>query len=193
MQKESIREVVNLKIFYCNCVERMAKNFNLQDNEKYCIFVTKDKRQAIILTMSYIEYLQVLTAKVVWNFLFLIVIFQLSILKMIKGEGLMTPRRLNIYIKHFSWNTKPKNKLETQRLSLELKTFKMYEIFICSERSFMAKSTFLNSNITLQNTRSLSLSNHIQWTLSHSTPPNSNISLIRTNPLSPWKSLNKLS
>ena len=102
MQKESIREVVNLKIFYCNCVERMAKNFNLQDNEKYCIFVTNDKRQAIILTMSYIEYLQVLTAKVVWNFLFLIVIFQLSILKMIKGEGLMTPRRLNIYIKHFS-------------------------------------------------------------------------------------------
>ena len=102
MQKESIREVVNLNIFYCNCVERMAKNFNLQDNEKYCIFVTKDKRQAIILTMSYIEYLQVLTAKVVWNFLFLIVIFQLSILKMIKGEGLMTPKRLNIYIKHFS-------------------------------------------------------------------------------------------
>ena len=33
----------------------------------------------------------------------------------------------------------------------------------------------------------------IQSTLSNSTPPNSNISLIRTNPLSPWKSLNKLS
>ena len=33
----------------------------------------------------------------------------------------------------------------------------------------------------------------IQWTLSSSTPPNSNISLIWTNPLSPWKSLNKLS
>ena len=54
----------------------MAKNFNLQDNEKFCIFVTKDKKQAIILTMSYIE-LQVLTAKVVWNFLSLIVIFKL--------------------------------------------------------------------------------------------------------------------
>ena len=171
----------------------MAKNFNLQDNEKFCIFVIRGKRQFIILTMSYVEYFQVLTAKVVWNFLFLIAIFQLSILKMIMGEGLMTPRRLNIYIKHFSWNTKPKNKLETQRLSLELKIFKMYEIFICSERSFMAKSTFLNSNISLQNTRSLSLSNHLQWTLSNSTPPNSNISLIRTNPLSPWKSLNKLS
>ena len=138
-----------------------GKKFQSPDDEKFCIFVTKDKRQAIILTMSYIEYLQVLTAKVVWNFLFLIVIFQLSILKMIKGEGLMTPRRLNIYIKHFSWNTKPKNKLETQRLSLELKTFKMSEIFICFERSFMTKSTFLNSNINLQNTRNLSLSNHI--------------------------------
>ena len=51
----------------------MAKNVNLQDNEKLCIFVTKDKRQSIILTMSYI----VLTAKSVWNFLFLIVIFKL--------------------------------------------------------------------------------------------------------------------
>ena len=73
----------------------MAKNFNLQDNEKFCIFVNKDKRQAIILIMSYIEYLQVLTAKAVWNFLFLIV-------KMIKGTELMTPRRFNIYIKPFS-------------------------------------------------------------------------------------------
>ena len=35
--------------------------------------MTKDKRQAIIFTMSYIEYLQVLTAKLVRNFLFLIV------------------------------------------------------------------------------------------------------------------------
>ena len=55
----------------------MAKNFNLQDDEKFCIFVTKDKRQAIILAMSYIKYLQVLTAKTVWNVLLLIVIFKL--------------------------------------------------------------------------------------------------------------------
>ena len=56
----------------------MAKNFTLQDDEKFCIFVTKDKRQAIILTMSYIiEYLLIVTAKLVWNFLFLIVIFKL--------------------------------------------------------------------------------------------------------------------
>ena len=55
----------------------MAKNFSLLDDEKFYIFVTKDKREAIILTMSYIEYLQVLTAKAVWNFLFLIVIFKL--------------------------------------------------------------------------------------------------------------------
>ena len=41
----------------------MAKNFNLQNNEKSCIFVTKDKRQAIILTMCYIEYLQVFDSK----------------------------------------------------------------------------------------------------------------------------------
>ena len=52
----------------------MAKKFNLQGNEKFCIFVTKDKRQAI---MSYIECLRVLTANAVWNFLFLIVIFKL--------------------------------------------------------------------------------------------------------------------
>ena len=55
----------------------MAKNSNLQADEKCYIFVTKDKRHAIILTISYIEYLQVLTAKAVWNFLFLIVIFKL--------------------------------------------------------------------------------------------------------------------
>ena len=59
-------------------VEKMKKKFNLQDNEKFCILVTKDKRQVIILTMSYIiAYLQVLTAKLVWDFLFLIVIFKL--------------------------------------------------------------------------------------------------------------------
>ena len=49
----------------------------LQHEEKFCLFATKDKRQAIILTMSYIDYLQVLTAKAVWNFLSLIVIFKL--------------------------------------------------------------------------------------------------------------------
>ena len=54
----------------------MAKNFNLQDDEKFCIFVTKGKRQAIILTISYIECLHILTAKALWN-LFLIVIFKL--------------------------------------------------------------------------------------------------------------------
>ena len=59
----------------------MAKNFNLQDAEKFCIFVTKDKKQAIILTMSYIEYLQVLTAKAVWNFLFLIISISYSNLR----------------------------------------------------------------------------------------------------------------
>ena len=36
----------------------MAKIFNLQDDEKFCIFVTYGKRQAIILTMYYIKYLQ---------------------------------------------------------------------------------------------------------------------------------------
>ena len=44
--------------------------------------------------MSYIENLQVLTAKAVWNFLFLTVIF-----KLIKDIGLMPPRRFNIYMK----------------------------------------------------------------------------------------------
>ena len=55
----------------------MAKNFNLQDEKNFYNFVTKDKRQTIILTISYIEYLHGLTAKVVWNLLFLIVIFKL--------------------------------------------------------------------------------------------------------------------
>ena len=55
----------------------MTQNFTLQDDENCYIFVTKDKRQTIILTMSYIENLQVLTAKAVWNFLSLIVIFKL--------------------------------------------------------------------------------------------------------------------
>ena len=55
----------------------MVKIFTLQGDENFCIFVTKDKRQTIILTMSYIKYLQVLTAKAVWNFLSLIVIFKL--------------------------------------------------------------------------------------------------------------------
>ena len=82
----------------------MTKNFNLQDNEKFFIFVTKDKRQAIILTL-YLKYLQALIAKAVWNFLFLIVIFKLLILTMIKGTGLMTPRRLNIFRKTHSLRT----------------------------------------------------------------------------------------
>ena len=35
----------------------MAKNFNLQDDEKFCIFATKDKGQALnsVLTMSYLN------------------------------------------------------------------------------------------------------------------------------------------
>ena len=41
----------------------MAKNFYLQDDENFCTFVIKDKRQAIILTMSYIEYLHVFDSK----------------------------------------------------------------------------------------------------------------------------------
>ena len=48
-----VKEVKDLKTFYCNyCVEKMPKNFTLQDDEKFCVFVTKDKRQAIILTSS---------------------------------------------------------------------------------------------------------------------------------------------
>ena len=101
-----MKEVKNLKTFHCNyCVEKMIKNFNLQDNEKFFIFVTKDKRQAIILTTLYLKYLQALIAKAVWNFLFLIVIFKLSILKMIKGTGLMTLRRFNIFRKTHSLRT----------------------------------------------------------------------------------------
>ena len=41
------------------------------DDEKCCIFVTKDKRNAIILTMSYIEYLQCFDSKSDLEFLIL--------------------------------------------------------------------------------------------------------------------------
>ena len=71
-----VKEAENLETFYCNCyVEKMAKKFHFQDDENFCIFVTKDKRQTII--SSYIAYLQVLIAKSFWNFLSLIVIFKL--------------------------------------------------------------------------------------------------------------------
>ena len=74
-----VKEFKNLETCYCNWyVEIKAKVFTLQGDENFCIFVTKDKRQTVIWTMSYIEYLQVLTAKAVWNFLSLIVIFKLS-------------------------------------------------------------------------------------------------------------------
>ena len=49
----------------------MAKNLNLPDDEKCCIFVTKDKREAIILTMFCIEYLQVFDSKSDLEFLIL--------------------------------------------------------------------------------------------------------------------------
>ena len=50
-----VKEVKNLETFYCNwCVEQITKNFTLPGDEKFCIFVTKEKRQTIILTMSYI-------------------------------------------------------------------------------------------------------------------------------------------
>ena len=49
----------------------MAKNFNLQDDETFCLFVTKGKRQAIILTMFYNEYLQAFDSKSDLEFLIL--------------------------------------------------------------------------------------------------------------------------
>ena len=76
----------------------MTKNFSLQDDEKFCIFGTKDKRQAIILTMCYIEYLQVFDSKSDLEFL----ILDCNILKIIKYIGFLTPRRFNIYIKSLS-------------------------------------------------------------------------------------------
>ena len=51
----------------------MTKNFNLQEDEKLCIFVTKDKKASYYFDNDF-EYLQVLVTKAVLNFLFLIVI-----------------------------------------------------------------------------------------------------------------------
>ena len=45
--------------------------------KKIVFLELKTKRQAIILTISYIEYLQVLITTAVGNFLYLIVIFKL--------------------------------------------------------------------------------------------------------------------
>ena len=61
---QKVKEVKNLKTFYCNqFVEKLEKTFNLQDDKKNLLFVTKDKRQGIILTISYIENLQVSGSK----------------------------------------------------------------------------------------------------------------------------------
>ena len=61
-----------------------GKKIQSSDDEKFYIFVTKGKRQAIILTMSCI---QVLTAKAGWNLLFLIVTFKLFYFKDSKGHS----------------------------------------------------------------------------------------------------------
>ena len=49
----------------------MPKNFNLQDDEKFCIFVTKDNRQAIILTMFSHRVLTGFDSKIGLEFLIL--------------------------------------------------------------------------------------------------------------------------
>ena len=49
----------------------MVKKTNLQNYEKFCIFVTIDKRQAIISTMSYIGYLHAFDSKSDSGFLIL--------------------------------------------------------------------------------------------------------------------------
>ena len=52
--------------------------FNLQDDERFCFFFAiQDKRQAIILAMSYIKYLQVFDSKSDLEYLFFIVLFKL--------------------------------------------------------------------------------------------------------------------
>ena len=48
-----------------------GEKFQSSDDEKFCIFVTKAKRQAIILTMSYIDYLQFFDSKSDLEFLVL--------------------------------------------------------------------------------------------------------------------------
>ena len=81
-----------------------------------------------------------------------------------KDTGLMTPNRFNIYVKPLSWNTQRKNKLElNEEIIARTKDIDqdVWNFFICSGRSFMAKTTFLQGNINLQNTPNLSLSNHI--------------------------------
>ena len=76
----------------------------------------------------------------------------------------MTPNRFNIYVKPLSWNSQRKNKLElNEEIIARTKDIDqdVWNFFICSGRSFMAKTTFLQGNINLQNTPNLSLSNHI--------------------------------
>ena len=63
----------------------------------------------------------------------------------------MTPRRFHIYIKRLSWNTQQKNKLELNaEIIARTKDIQDVWNFHLFRKSFMAKSTFLHSNINLQ-------------------------------------------
>ena len=74
----------------------------------------------------------------------------------------MTPRRFNIYIKPLSWTTQRKNKLELNaEIIARIKDIQDISNFHSFRKVFYAKSTFLHSNINLQNTQDISLSNHI--------------------------------
>ena len=85
----------------------MTKNFNLQEDEKLCIFVTKDKKGRYCFDNALLRVFTGFDNKRGFEFLILD-----CILKIIKEIGSMTPRRFKIYLKPLSWNTQPKNKLK---------------------------------------------------------------------------------
>ena len=85
----------------------MTKNFNLQEDEKLCIFVTKDKKASYYFDNDLHRVFTGFDNKSGFEFLILD-----YILKIIKEIGSMTPRRFKIYLKPLSWNTQPKNKLK---------------------------------------------------------------------------------
>ena len=74
----------------------------------------------------------------------------------------MTPRRFNIYIKPLWWNTQHKDKLELHA-DIIARTKDIQDVwnFHLLREVFKAKSTFLHSNVNLQNARNLNFSNHI--------------------------------
>ena len=136
----------------------MTKNFNLQEDEKLCIFVTKDKKASYYFDNDLHRVFTGFDNKSGFEFLILD-----CILKIIKEIGSMTPRRFKIYLKPLSWNTQPKNKLKVNaEIIAQTKDIQdVWNFHLFVQEGLVWLKVLLNSSLNLQNTRTLRLSNHI--------------------------------